>query len=376
MMVSSTERTELATIETTTGELKPAGEASRAKHEVEAAFVIAKRFPRNEDEAYQKIIKSCNRSTFAAQAVYQFPRGGVTVKGPSVNMAREAARVWGNIEFGFEITHEDEQSRLIEGYAIDRETNTRVKQSDEFKKLVQRKRGGKTEWVTPDERDLRELTNRRAAILYRNCVLQLIPRDYIDEAMEICEQVIKSRVSKDPDGERKRVIKAFSEIGVSPEMLESYLKHSLSQSSPAEIADLRTIFQSIKDGHSKWSEYIKDTKPQKNSVDDLNRKFAANTETPVDAEFTEETAAPQPTDTTMESMFWGVANNKDSKAYLKSQGLVFKSASEYQTAMLEFLRQRYGFEVIDQTVAESVNTPEKAAAFLKQFVAFRITGEV
>ncbi len=46
---------------------------------------------------------------------------------------------------------------------------------DTFRKKIQRKRDGQTVWVTPDERDLRELTNKRGAILERNCLLKLQP---------------------------------------------------------------------------------------------------------------------------------------------------------------------------------------------------------
>jgi len=44
--------------------------------EVQASFVIAKKFPRNENECYMKMIDSCKRASLAEQSMYCYPRGG------------------------------------------------------------------------------------------------------------------------------------------------------------------------------------------------------------------------------------------------------------------------------------------------------------
>ena len=41
-----------------------------------------------------------------------------------------------------------------------------------------------------------------------------------------------------------------------PADLEKHLGHPLGQTSPAELQDLRSIYQTIKDGEAKWSDYI------------------------------------------------------------------------------------------------------------------------
>lgn len=254
--VGTQEKTEdlvLGSAASTSSELAPTASAAAEQAEVQAAVVLAKRFPRNEDEAFARLIKSCQRSSFADGAEYRFPRGGSQISGPSVKLAREAARLWGNIRYGVYVVRDDEATRQIRAWAWDMETNTRTEGEDSFKKLIYRKKGG---WIAPDERDLRELTNRRAAILVRNCLLQLMPPDLIEDAAREAKVTIAKGVATDPGAERKRLIVAFGQLNINPKMLEEYLGHTLDQCSPAELVDLRGIYASIRDGNSKWNEYV------------------------------------------------------------------------------------------------------------------------
>src|SRR5262249_53212112 len=73
---------------------------ARAVAEVQAAYVIAKKFPRDENQAYMKIINACKRPFLAEQAMYAYPKGGTLVNGPSIRLAEVMAQAWGNMEFG------------------------------------------------------------------------------------------------------------------------------------------------------------------------------------------------------------------------------------------------------------------------------------
>ena len=278
-MAKVLEETALATRHEQTFELAPTAGAAEKQFEVQSAIIIAKRFPRNEDAAFEKLMKSAGRTSFAEDASYSFPRGGSNVEGPSVNLAREAARLWGNVRYGVDIIRDDEESRQIRAWAWDMETNTRVSVEDDFKKVVQRKdkKSGITNWVTADERDLRELTNRRGAIALRGALLQILPKDLIEDAMTRCKQTVQTGAANDPEAARKRLIMAFSELNISPDMLEQKLGHPLAQCSPAEIADLRKVYKSISDGNSTWSEYSepKRAEREKGTVNLADMKPAA-----------------------------------------------------------------------------------------------------
>lgn len=228
--------------------------AAAASAEVQAAIMVALKFPRDEARAQDKLMKTCESPAFANVAEYGYPRGGEQITGPSVNMAREAARVFGNIRYGVDVVHDDDKLRTLRGWAWDLETNTKISFDDTFAKLIFRKKGG---WIVPDERDLRELTNRRAAFLERNCILKLIPKHIIDEAMDACARTRVLAAKADPQALAK-MVKAFEALkpSVTVDDLVAYLKHPLDDTTHEEVAALQPIWKSIKDGNSKWSEYV------------------------------------------------------------------------------------------------------------------------
>ena len=249
---------ELQVSEAQTGELETTAAASRETAEVQAAVILARKFPRDEQRTYDKLLASCGRASFAEEATYSFPRGGSTVSGPSVNIAREAARLWGNVRFGLDIIRDDDDTRGIRAWAWDVESNTKVAYADEFKKLIQRKdkQTGQTRWITPNERDLRELTNRRGAICLRNCLLQIIPKDFIEDALEECEKTLRGQTKQDRPTILKKITASFADLGVTGAMLDKYLSHPLESASDDEIVRLRGISKALTDDYAKKEEYF------------------------------------------------------------------------------------------------------------------------
>ena len=234
---------------------------AREQGEIQAACVLARSNPRNPSAAMNEIGMSCKRPTFADKATYRFPRGGREVAGPSIDFAREMARCWGNIRYGLRVITEDDDRVHIEGFAYDIQTNARCQFEDKFAKKIQRRRGGETLWITPDERDLRELVNRRGAICVRNAILSLIPSDIIDAAMDMCKDTrvasAKGELQTDRSTAIKNISLSFQDIGVTAEMIEDYLGHSLNQISDEDVENLRGVYKSIADGNSKREEYFK-----------------------------------------------------------------------------------------------------------------------
>lgn len=68
--------------------------------EVQAAMVIAKRFPRDPITAMDRILQACTRPSLAEGALYTYARGGNDITGPSIRLAEVAAQSWGNVQFG------------------------------------------------------------------------------------------------------------------------------------------------------------------------------------------------------------------------------------------------------------------------------------
>ncbi len=230
-----------------------------AEQQVKIGMMMARMYPRNTARVYEDAMKSCDRLAFAEKAAYRFPRGNSTIEGPSVNLACELARSWGHIVYACQIVNETDTHCLLRASAWDMETGTRVQSETQFAKKVQRKVSGVTQWVTPDERDFRELKGKHEAILVRNCLLRLMPRDLVDACMERARKTRGSGVNGTAAQREETIralVSAFAGQGVTVAHIEKMLGHALSNITPDELADLRAIYVSIKDGQAKAHEFF------------------------------------------------------------------------------------------------------------------------
>jgi hypothetical protein len=268
-------------------------ESSRAVAEAQGKLVIAKRFPRNEARAYSKIIDSCKRVGLAEEATYSFPRGGQTVSGPSIRLAEELARVWGNIDYGIrELSRRDGLSEM-EAYAWDLETNTSSSQKFSVRHIRDTKGGG---IELKDERDIYELTANQGARRLRARILSILPPDIVEAALSECRRTLAGGNDEPIADRARKMIKAFGKFGVTAAMIEARLAHSLDTILPDEIADLQGIFNSLKSGMSKAGDWFGGAKPEREASDILDappnaattstraRKASPATDTPAEPE--------------------------------------------------------------------------------------------
>lgn len=238
-------------------ELSTTVESQRAIAEVQASFIMAIKRPRSESGAVLKMKEAVSRKSFAEKAYYAFPRAGQTVSGPSIGFAQEFARVWGNIRYGSRIIMDDEEKRTVEGWAMDLETNTYLCSQATFNKKQQRKNKTtqKTEWVTPDERDMQELTARNASKQIRNCILRLLPKDLVDDLVGAAKYVVAKNIQgTDIRKARIEVLAGFEKKGVTKEMLDAYIGKDFDITTSDDLADLTGILTGITEGHLKVAE--------------------------------------------------------------------------------------------------------------------------
>lgn len=173
---------------------------SRQAQEVQAAMVIAKKFPRDVYAAFDRIKKACERRLLAENAVYEYPRGGSKVSGPSIRLAEALAQNWGNIDYGIMELEQKAGESSVMAYAWDLETNTR--QTKIFTVKHERKaRGAITK--LDDPRDIYEMVANQGARRLRACILGVIPGDIVDAAVDMCQQTLISG-HKEPLEDRLR----------------------------------------------------------------------------------------------------------------------------------------------------------------------------
>jgi hypothetical protein len=250
------------------GALAEAG-TGREVAEVQAAMIIAKRFPRDPIAAMDKILQACTRPTLAEGALYSYSRGGSEVTGPSIRLAEVAAQCWGNVQFGIREIEQRNAESTVEAFAWDVETNTR--QVKVFQVPHERHTRGGVKQLT-DPRDVYELVANQGARRLRACILGVIPGDVIEAAVAQCEVTLNASADVGPDA-LKKLADAFGKIGVSQEQIEKRIQCRMEAIRPAQVVQLRKIYASIRDGMSKPGDWF-EVKPA--AVEAINAAIRAS----------------------------------------------------------------------------------------------------
>lgn len=228
-------------------------EQSRAVAEVQAALLIAKKFPRNKAEAFEKIIETCSRKDFAEAATYAYPRGNEKITGPSIRLAEAMANAWGNIEYGIrELAVYDGETEM-EAYCWDTETNVRSKQTFRSKHERHTRQG-----ITKlnDPRDIYESNANLGARRLRSRILAVIPSDVQAAALKQVRATLAGDATLPLSEKIKTIVSKFGRLGVKVSHLETKLGHKLEACLPDEYADLVEIYTSLKDGMASASDWF------------------------------------------------------------------------------------------------------------------------
>lgn len=227
---------------------------SRQAQEVQAAMVVAKRFPRNETESWNRIMTACQRKSLAEQAMYEYPRGDTKVTGPSIRLAETMAQNWGNIDFGIiELEQKNGESQVM-AYAWDLETNTR--QTKIF--TVPHVRGTKKGNIPlKDPRDIYEMVANQGARRLRACILGIIPGDVIDAAVNACNKTLLGCEKKPVIDLVRDMSNIFQkEFSVPLEAIERYIGCKAEAFSMNDLIRLKKVYRSLNDGMAKREDYF------------------------------------------------------------------------------------------------------------------------
>lgn len=231
-------------------------ESARAAAEAQAAIVSAKAYPRDEEQAFEKIRRACARPSLAEKGIYSFPRGRETTEGISIRAAEVIAQCWGNIDYGLtELSNTPSKGKEpgfteMEAWAWDKETNVRSTQRFTVRHWRDTKTGG---YALKDERDVYEIGANMGARRMRARILALIPADIVEEAATMLKAtklalLERAEKTKSLGPKRKEAIQAFQrDFGISREMLEKRLGHSMDEATAEELLDLEGIYAAIRD---------------------------------------------------------------------------------------------------------------------------------
>jgi hypothetical protein len=245
--------------------------AAREKASIEARFVVALQRPRDMDRVRLKLLEACRRPRFAEAAEYSLPRGGKQIVGPSIRLAEEAMRHYGNLDTRTTVIYDDAEKRILKVVVTDLETSltheadvvvsktterTSPRKGEEVLGSRTNSTGGTTYTVRSTEDDLQ---NKQASLIskqLRGLALRVVPSDLIEEAIDVARETLHNADAADPTTKRKRMVDAFAGIGVTTTMLTDYLGRPLDTITTNELRLFAQMFTALKDGEATWADFI------------------------------------------------------------------------------------------------------------------------
>ena len=271
-------------------ELQQSALMAQQKALIEARFLVAYRNRRQWPEIRINVNRLCDDPDFAAEALYVKPIAA-TPRDWSKMSKREqlqsAPETWpqgfsirfvetvlfecGNFDAPAVVIWEDEQKRITQVSVIDLERNSAYHRTVVTEKTVERKKladgqeavatrtnsWGDTIYLvaaTTDQVALAEASGVSKAI--RTLGERLLRPDLKREWRLRCERAIMDKAAKDPEGEKKKILDSFAEKGVRPSAIETYLEKPISGAQPADILELRKIYQALASGECTWKDVI------------------------------------------------------------------------------------------------------------------------
>jgi hypothetical protein len=221
-------------------------EQARAVAEVQAAVIVAQQNPRDMDRALADMRDACGRMALAERAFYRVPNRG---EGPSVHLARELIRIWGNADYGVrELRRDDAEGESeIQAFAWDQQTNVRSTRSfiNPHARMA-----SKARQRLVDLTDIYLSNQNVGARAVRECIMSTLPTWFVEEAVALCRQTLEHGEGEPlHDRVRKATLK-YEEIGVVLGQLEEKLGRKADKWTAQDVAQLGVIFQSIGRGET------------------------------------------------------------------------------------------------------------------------------
>lgn len=245
-------------------------ESERAIAEVKAKLILARQFPRDKNAAYADLMDACSRKIVAENAEYAYPRGGQTVSGPSIRLAEEIARCYGNIEYGIRELSQKEGFSEMEAYAWDLETNTRS--SQHFTVVHKREKSGSMVSLKTD-RDIYEKTANDGARRVRSRILAIVPPEFVEGAVEQCKKTLSGKTDEPLKDRIRKFVATFSKLNVSKELLEKRLGYSVDNMTIEDLAEYTKIYNSMKDNMTVIKDWFDFGQIQTEKAKKLNEKL-------------------------------------------------------------------------------------------------------
>lgn len=214
-------------------------EQARAVAEVQSAIVVAQQVPRDIGRALAEMRDSCGRMALASRAFYAVPSRG---NGPSVHLARELMRIWGNVDYGVRELRRDEKGSEVQVYAWDQQANVRSTRS--FINPHARMTAGKAKPLV-DLNDIYLSNQNIGARAVRECIFTVLPTWFVEEAQDRCRTTLENGEGKSIEQRTSDMVDAFSKLGVTVGQIEKKLGRAKGSWTASDVANMAIAYTSI-----------------------------------------------------------------------------------------------------------------------------------
>lgn len=251
---------------------------SQDKAAIDVQIATAQAFPRSIKRCTDDAIAVVTlNKEIAATCTYSVPRGGRSITGPSVHLAKILAQQWGNMRIDSKVVSIDQKHVTSESVCFDLQKNLAIKVS--VKKSIIGKTGRFND-------DMITVTGNAAnSVALRNAVFSVIPKGVVDMVYQAAKQTITGDVSDKSKliAKRKQVLDGLKETyGVTEkEALGAIGRASIDHITPDDLVILIGIGQAIKDNDTTIElafKGVKSTNENKVAHKDLKGLFESKKE--------------------------------------------------------------------------------------------------
>lgn len=221
---------------------------------VDVQVSTAKQYPRDIKRSMNNAVAIITMDKDTASACsYTVPRGGKSVTGPSVHLAKILAQCFGNIRAEAKVVNITDKHITSRAIAWDLENNYAV--AFEVQRSIASRSGGRF------SDDMITLTGNAAnSIAYRNAVLAIIPKAITDKAYKAAQEMITGDLSDESKliSRRSKMFENFKDAyGITESEVVKILGLNTSNQIKAEqIGILIGIWQALKDGDTNVSDLL------------------------------------------------------------------------------------------------------------------------
>lgn len=232
-------------------------EQERAIAEAQGQLVLAKRFPRDLNIANIELMQSCRIDALAKVAFYSVPRGGGKVSGPSIRLAEEIARCYGNFEYGHRELSRSEGKSEVEVFAWDKEKNNRSVRQITVMHTLDTKDGQRP---LRDQKDVDDKIANVASKQVRGRILALMPKWMVEGAIEECKKTLAGKNEEPLEQRVRKMVDAFGKFGVKVDQIVAYIGKAIDHADADDFVELLGVYNAIRDG-AKVADYFQTAAP-------------------------------------------------------------------------------------------------------------------